>query len=199
MKKNSIISLVICLLGIFIFFFLGYFVGKTPVLSDKVSKEQIQREFLNELRGAGIILPLPSEIKTIAGDLADIGQDFIIIRPKEDNHINILGVVFPEKMKFLIDQATVFRVAHEKSEEEFIKEYEFYISEKEKRVAGGESAEGLVSPLPYSYENIDFGDLKIGDSINITCNVDVLSSTGDIYAKEIDLMNEIENGANSIF
>jgi ABC-type antimicrobial peptide transport system permease subunit len=192
MKKGKIIALVGFLLGIFISFFLGYYIGKTPILSDEVSREQIQREFLNDLRQAGILKPLPSELKNIAGNLIKVEKNFVVINPKEDRNINPLGATFPKEMKFLIDSDTKFSLAHEKNQEEFIKEYEEYQKELEKRDKEGESTENLIMPQPFSYEIIGVGALKIGDSVNIVCDVNVLKDESDFYAKEISVMNEIE-------
>ena len=192
MKKNRIVVLVSFLMGIFVFFFLGYYIGQTPVLSDRISKEQIRREFLNDLRQAGILMPLPYELKNMVGDIVKIEKGFVIIKPKEDQRINPLGAQFPKEMKFLINADTKFSLAHERNQKEFVKEYKEYQKELEERDKTGQSTKNLIMPQPFSHEAISFGNLKIGDSVNITCNVNLLKSAGNFYAKEISVMNEVK-------
>jgi hypothetical protein len=192
MKKGKIAILFSFLLGIIIFFFLGYYIGKTPVLSDKVSREQIQREFLDDLRQAGILMPLPSELESIAGNLLKIEKGFVVIKPKQDKRINPLGAQFAKEMKFLINSDTKFSLAHERNQEEFIKEYGEYQKELEKRDKAGENTGDLIMPQLFSYEVVDIGILKIGDSVNVVCGVNVFESEDDFYAKEVNVMNEVE-------
>ena len=177
--------------GILVFFFLGYAIGKTPVLSDKISREQIQREFVTSLRQARILMPLPQELKSITGNVLKIDKNFIVIQPKEDKTLNPLGATFPKEMKFVINEKTIFSLAHEKNQEEFAKEYEVYRQEIEKKDKAGESTEGMIAPEPFTYENIKLENLKMTDQVKVTSDQNLLTSQDLYIAKSVSVMNEI--------
>jgi len=187
-RIGTFISIV---LGILVFFFLGYAIGKTPVLSDKISSEQIQREFAMSLRQAGILKPLPQELKSVTGNVLKIDKNLVVIQPKEDQTLNPLGSTFPKEMKFVITGETVFSLAHEKNQEEFIKEYEAYRQELERKDKNGESTENMIVPEPFVYENIKLDNLKIGDQVRIISDQNLLNSQGSYVAKSVSIINEV--------
>jgi hypothetical protein len=195
-KKNKIVVVITIFLGFFVIFLLGYYIGKTPVLVDTLTKEQIQKNFLKDLRQVGILAPLPLELKNIAGNLIKIENDFILIKPKEDKSINPLGAFFPKEIKFLINSDTKFFLAHKKDEDEFMREYDEYRDKIEAQDNSKENIDILPIPQRFSYESIDFRELKVGDSVNIICNRSLLNNQDNLYAEKIDIMNEIEQSMN---
>ncbi|MFA6437649.1 MAG: hypothetical protein WC242_04890 [Candidatus Paceibacterota bacterium] len=177
--------------GVLVFFFLGYAIGKTPVLSDKISSEQIQKEFATSLRQVGILRSLPQELKSVTGNVSKIDKNLIVIQPKEDQILNPLGSTFPKEMKFNITRETVFSLAHEKNQEEFIKEYEAYQQELEEKDKAGEPIEGMIAPEPFTYEDIKLENLKISDQVRVVSDQNLLVTQGSYVAKSVSIMNEV--------
>lgn len=181
-SKTPII--IICFFLIIVFFLFGYFVGRTPVMSENVSKEQIQREFIDELRDVGILQQLPEELNYVDGRVFSIEEGFLTITPEKDRLFNPAGAYFPEKMGFVLTPETIYKVATAKTAEEYDKEVEEYNQKKE----AGE--EGLTYPDILNYELVPSTSLHIGDIVKVTVDGNIIQEEGPFVVKEVLVANE---------
>jgi len=193
MFKLKPVLLISFLLGISVFFLLGYYIGRTPVMSEELSEKTIQKEFLDDLRLAGLFRPLPLEVNDIVATIVKIEKNSILIQPKENETINPLGTTFPDGLSITIDSNTKLLLAQEKDQKLFTEEYNAFVEERRKLIQKGESSRDIKMPEPYIYKEIAQKDFNLQDTIRVITKKNFLNNDKYFTAERFILMNDVPN------
>jgi len=186
---NNILKIILTILVIIILFILGYFIGRTPVLNTEVSEFMIRKEFLQELRDDGHLVPLPDESETIAGEVLEFSQSNLKLSTVADSTINISGAFYPEILDIIVNQETLISFAREKDAEIYSQENEEFQELSAQYWEEGKDLSELERPEPFIYEPVD--NIEVGNMVNVVVDQNLIETHDNLVAKEVRIMDEV--------
>lgn len=134
-----------------------------------------------KLMGSGLLPPEASELLTIAGAITEISGNQIILQANPVV-LNPLAAPAPESRTVNITSKTKIIKQVAKTPEQLAADNQAFNDATSKLKPG---ATPPTPPPPYTEEEIKLSDLKVGDRISVTSNVDIKFAT-DITASQIN-------------
>lgn len=182
-RPTPLFKILIITAGLFVLlsaaFYAGYALvpeGSIPVLGTGGCGKSYQDGWnaaQEKLEQSGILRPEPAEIFSLSGTITNISGNTISIKA-DPVVVNPLAEPAPESRKIVITPNTKIIKQSPRSPEELNAEQEKYRSE----ITNLEpDAAPPTPPSPFTEEELEITDLKVGDNISVTSEENIKSSS----------------------